>query len=292
MRKNVLMDAYRAFTKETSFHFANRSTIGCGGTAKHVFCPQTEAEAFALIRQLQLDGLPYFPMGNLSNVLPPDGETDTILIDMKALRGVSSDKGVYVQAGVTSGLLLQYCLAQGKSGAEFLAGIPCTLGGAIYMNAGVGGGRLSDIVANVTAVEDGRVKMLSLSDCAFGYKTSRFMQTGGVIIGARLRVQDCDKRVVKEQIKLFLEKRAHLPKGKSMGCVFKNPDGISAGALIEQSGLKGFSLGGAKVSEQHANFIVNQGATASEIRALITLIKEKVYETQGIALQEEIRYLP
>ena len=292
MRKNVMMDSYRAFTKETPFDFAKRSTIGCGGTARYAFRPKTEAEAFALFRQLQSDRLAYFPMGNLSNVLPPDGETETIVVDMKALRGVSSDKGVYVQAGVTSGLLLQYCLAQGKGGAEFLAGIPCTLGGAIYMNAGVDGGHLSDIVANVTVVEDGKVNILSSTDCAFGYKTSRFMQTGGVIIGARLRLKDYAQTDIRENIKRFVGKRAHLPKGKSMGCIFKNPDGISAGALIEKSGLKGFSMGRAKVSERHANFIINQGATATEIRALIAWIKEKVHETQGIALQEEIRYLP
>ena len=118
------------------------------------------------------------------------------------------------------------------------------------------------------------------------------MRTNDVILGGVLHLEKRDKQTVEDEIHRWLKKRAHLPTGRSMGCVFKNPQGISAGSLIENAGLKGFRYGGAKVSELHANFIINdQKATAQEIRALIQIIKTAVYTQYGVRLEEEIRYI-
>ena len=293
MRKNGRFNAYEDFTKESGFDFALHSTIGCGGKAETLFCPKTERELSALRLQLKKDKFPFFIVGNLSNVLPPDGEVEAAIISLKHLKQIVASDTVYVGAGVTSSALLRSMQSIGKSGAEFLAGIPCTLGGALYMNAGVNGAHISDIVDSVIAVSDGGVKVLSLSDCDYGYKNSRFMQTDEIILGAHLRLHNKDAQTVKEKIKGYLQKRAHLPKGKSMGCVFKNPQNVSmtAGELIERSGLKGKRIGGARIADLHANFIINDGATSAEIKALIAFVKNEVYKRQGITLEEEIRYL-
>jgi UDP-N-acetylmuramate dehydrogenase len=180
----------------------------------------------------------------------------------------------------------------GYTGAEFFAGIPCTLGGMLYMNGGVGGRYVADIVKTVRVIRNGVAVDLTVEECEYSYKNSAFMRTNDFILGALLRLEKSDKQTIEEEIRRWLAKRAHLPKGKSMGCVFKNPQGVSAGALIEGAGLKGARVGGAKVSELHANFIINdKNATAEEIRALIHKIKTAVYKTYGVSLEEEIRYI-
>ena len=179
-----------------------------------------------------------------------------------------------------------------KSGAEFLAGVPCTLGGALYMNAGAAGVYISEIVESVTVLRGEDIVTLPVTECGYAYKTSVFMQNNDVILGAKLRLADSDTEKVEKEINRFLERRAHLPKGKSMGCVFKNPDGIAAGKLIENAGLKGLRVGGAKVSEEHANFIINDHrATSGQIRMLIGIVKNAVFAQYRIRLKEEIRYL-
>lgn len=281
---------YEKFTKEDLFDFSKQSTIGCGGVAKYAFFPQSQTELISLIAALKKDDNPYFIVGNLSNVLPPDGETQTAVVGLKYFHRIREGKSVFVQSGCKGADLLRYCVAHGKSGAEFLVGIPCTIGGALYMNAGVGGRYISDIVESVTIAGKNGVQVVPFRDCAYGYKTSRFMQTDEIILGANLRLEEDRQENVRLLMRQYAQKRANLPKGKSMGCVFKNPAGISAGALIERSGLKGVRFGGAVVSKIHANFIINEGATSSEIKQLISFIKERVQKTQGITLQEEIRY--
>jgi UDP-N-acetylmuramate dehydrogenase len=194
-------------------------------------------------------------------------------------------------AGVSSGELLRACKKHGKLGAEFLAGIPCTVGGAAYMNAGVGGRYFSEIVRSVIVYEDGCLRTYPKEECGYAYKRSRFM-SGGVILGVVLELKDGSPRLVQEEMERWQQRRAHLPKGRSMGCVFKNPEGEVAGKLIEGAGLKGLRIGGAVVSEQHANFIMNdKNATTSDVRSLIVKIQQAVYQKYGVRLKEEIEYL-
>ena len=211
---------------------------------------------------------------------------------MKKLVDVQIGKDTYVSAGAKSSEFLRACRYARKSGAEFLAGIPCTLGGALYMNAGVSGEYIAEIVKSVRVLRDGHIIDLPVEECKYSYKNSVFMERKDVILGATLCLTDASERNITEKEKYYLERRAHLPKGKSMGCVFKNPIGTTAGALIEGAGLKGLRVGGAKVSEKHANFIINeQNATAEEIKSLISLIKNAVKSQYGTELSEEIQYL-
>ena len=275
---------------EQPFDFAKHSTIGCGGFAKTAYYPQNEEEVIELLATLQDNRV---VVGNLSNVLPSDAGINRAVICTKRLNEIrKTADGAFVSAGVTSGALLRYMKDVGYTGAEFFAGIPCTVGGMLYMNGGAGGKYLSDIVKTVRVVRDGKAVDLPVEACGYSYKHSVFMRTNDFILGGTLRLEKSDKQSVEKEIHRWLSMRAHLPKGKSMGCVFKNPQGLSAGALIEGAGLKGTRVGGAKVSEIHANFIINdKNATAKEISALIQRIKTAVYEKYGVTLQEEIRYI-
>ena len=277
--------------RETPFVFSAHSSIGCGGFARTAYYPETVESLQSLIKALKEKDVPFYVVGNMTNVLPPDGESRRVFIVTKRLAQTDIDNG-YFGAGVTSGALLRACRSAHKSGAEFLAGIPCTLGGALYMNAGAAGVYISEIVESVTVLRGENILVLPVCDCRYAYKTSVFMQNDDVILGGKLRLKTADDETIKQETSRFLERRKHLPKGKSMGCVFKNPDGATAGKLIDGAGLKGLRIGGAKVSEEHANFIINdKNATSAEIRTLIGIIKNAVFAQYKIRLQEEIRYL-
>ncbi len=273
-------------------YFAKKSTIACGGVAPVAVYPETLDECKTLLRYLQGDKLPYIVVGNLSNVLPSSGVYNKVVVCTKHLRGMHFEKGVFIEAGVTSGAFLRACKTQGLSGGEFLTGIPCTIGGALYMNAGVAGGYIGDIVESVTVIRDGEMVTLTKDECGYAYKKSAFMQSRDCIVGANLRLYKAEEKEILDKIRSYAKRRRHLPKGKSMGCVFKNPSGISAGQLIECAGLKGLRVGGAHISPLHANFILNDiGATSEQIKTLIAIIKNAVFAQYNIRLEEEIRYL-
>ncbi len=278
---------------ETPFSFSAKSTVGCGGNAKIAFYPNSVEQLIALIARLQKEGIDYCVVGNLSNVLPPDGEYDGAIVRLKRLNQVRFDEGkTFAYAGVLSGAFLREIHKNGRMGAEFLWGIPCTLGGALYMNAGADGKYISEIVESVLVLRDGEQLLLPKSACEYRYKKSIFMKNGDVILGGYFRLKSAEREEIFSEEAHYRERRKHLPQGKSMGCVFKNPEGDFAGRLIERSGLKGFRIGGAKISEEHANFIINdRGATAEDIRSLITLAKNAVSAQYGVNLEEEIRYI-
>ena len=272
------------------YDFAKGSTIGVGGKGYAVF-PRSFTELIDVVDGCRARGIPYRVLGNLSNVLPPEHDEKTVYILTKRLTGLTMGEHPLAYAGVSAGELLRACKQHGKLGAEFLAGIPCSIGGAAYMNAGVAGKYFSDIVRSVIVYEDGCLRTYPKEECGYAYKRSRFM-SGGVILGVVLELKDGSPQAVQEEITRQLQRRAHLPKGRSMGCVFKNPEGLVAGKLIEGAGLKGFRIGGAVVSNQHGNFIINdQNATVQDVRALIAKVKEAVYQKYAIRLIEEIEYL-
>ena len=285
-----------SFTKyktEKPFLFAKRSSIGCGGATSCAVYPQSEKELVYLCQTLERLELPFYVLGYMTNVLPPDGEISSVVVCTKDMIGITSTKnGFYAEAGVNAGLLLNRCKKEGKSGAEFLAGIPCSMGGALYMNAGVHGGHMSDIVESVRVYQRGKILEIPLKECAYGYKTSVFMQGGYTILGATLKLEERGRAFVEGKIEEYLKRRKRLPKGKSMGCVFKNPEGYFAGQLIEGAGLKGFRIGGAYISEEHANFVINDNnATSEQIKELISVVKNAVFAQYKIRLEEEIQYL-
>ena len=196
-------------------------------------------------------------------------------------------------AGETLASVAVFARKNGLTGLEFAHGIPGTLGGGVYMNAGAYGGELRQVVRQVTFLHaDGRLETFENGDCAFGYRTSVFENMPGVIVSARLALQPGEPAAIEAKMRELMEKRRasqplELP---SAGSTFKRPAGHFAGALIQDAGLKGRGVGGAKVSEKHVGFVVNfDHATAADVRATIALVQKTVYETSGVRLEPEVR---
>lgn len=293
MANHTRFAAFDGFAQERNFDFSKHSSIGIGSQAEICFQPRSLAELCALLALLERRDERYLVLGNLTNVLPPDEPFHTPVIRLQALNEVCAlDGGAFAYAGAQASKLLRFCREKGLTGAEFLQGIPCTVGGAAFMNAGAGGRYFESIVESLLVYRKGELTYLSKADCRYGDKHSLFMDEDCVIVGARLCLERSTPDAVERTEKRYQARRAHLPKGKSMGCVFRNPSGAFAGELIEKSGLKGFRVGGAKVSEEHANFILNDGgATAQDVKTLVRIAKNAVSAQYGVMLQEEIRYI-
>lgn len=293
MYRKIVIPSHLQVERETPFLFHKHATIGCGGQAIEGFYPKTEEELAFLVSSCARSGIPYVVVGNLSNVLPSDGKIEKTVICTKKMQEMFFDEsGVYVSAGLNAGTLLRACEKETRTGAEFLEGIPCTLGGALYMNAGVAGAYIDSLVQYVKVWYRGKTFSLNANDCEYTYKNSVFMREGLLILGAKLLLSKTSLDNIRKKKAVYRERRKHLPKGKSMGCVFKNPPGHVAGKLIEGAGLKGLRIGGARIANEHANFIINDGyATSTQVRELIGLMKGAVATQYGIQLQEEIRYL-
>lgn len=185
---------------------------------------------------------------------------------------------------------MDYCILNGLEGLEYLAGIPASIGGLTLMNGGINCTRIESNVTEVL-VYDGKSHNLKLEDCKFGNKHSTMCDINAIILSVSLKVTKSTKEKVKNSVNYFLNLRKAQPKGKSCGCVFKNPENISAGRIIDETGLKGLQFGGATVSKEHANFIINESGTAKDVYKLICEVKKRVYERYKEKLEEEVIYI-
>ncbi|MFQ7079441.1 MAG: FAD-binding protein [Christensenellaceae bacterium] len=184
---------------------------------------------------------------------------------------------VFAMAGVKAKAFLDACERHGKSGAEFLAGIPCSVGGAVFMNAGAHGKHISDILESALVYKEGRIRVTSAAECEYSYKHSVFMRDGSVILGASFVLEDADAETVAKKRAEYLEKRRRLPAGRSMGCTFKNPPAETAGKLIEGAG-SGAGVGGGDFDGAR-KFIINEGGTSADVRALSISSKRRLCAT-------------
>jgi len=266
-----------------------------GGMAEKMYVPTDKEDLIAFLRTVPVDTA-LFWLGLGSNLLVRDGGIAGIVINtrnrLKKMQRVNETR-VYVEVGVPCARVARFCVDNGLQGAEFLAGIPGTMGGALKMNAGAFGGETWNIVNSVEVVNrHGEVTKKSPHDFKIAYRSVEGLKAGSEwFLGAELILSQGDTTESQQQIKTLLEKRAlSQPINQpSCGSVFKNPKGDFAARLIEVSGLKGYSIGGACVSEKHANFIVNTGtATASDIEALIEYVQNQVKAQQGVDLQTEV----
>lgn len=286
-----LSEKYPKLQLEHNFSFARHTTIGCGGIAAVCAYPEDSAEAAELFGYLLRQRIPHCILGAGANVLPPDGFYEGVVVRFTKMRTLTADGALFqAGAGVTGGALCRFARERSFSGFEPFTGIPMTLGGGVTMNAGVRGGHFSDVVVRVTGIENGKIKIFSQKDCKFFEKESIF-QSGIAVTEIFLKGEPAPRQTIEERTAFYRARRQHLPKGRSMGCTFVNPEGLSAGKLIEECGLKGLRIGGAKVSEAHANFIINEGGTSKDVDRLIELIRQRVTEKTGVSLREEIRRL-
>ncbi len=268
-----------------------------GGKAESICFVRDLDELVRTVFFLDSEDIPRITVGKGSNLLVTDkGLEGAVIVLGGRLAEVNNNEGGFVTAGggISNAELLSYCTSEELSGLEFMAGIPGSLGGSVFMNAGACGEELGSRVEKAGVVNAGGKKAeIDGSGIDFDYRKTS-IPADSVLYSVTLKLDKGKRETIKERIKRNLKKRKEsqpldMP---SCGSVFKNPPGNSAGKLIEDSGFKGMRKGGAMVSPKHANFIVNTGnATASDITALIELIREKVEKDTGIVLETEIKVI-
>ena len=254
-----LKKRFPALATECDYPLARHTTIGCGNRASVAAFPKDIDEAERLLTFLQEEGIAYIFLGAGANVLPSDGYFQGVVVKFNRFDCLKAQGNtLFVGAGVTGGALLRFARARELSGVEPFTMIPMTIGGGITMNAGVRERHFCDIVKRVTAIEHGKRIELTAAECAFREKESIF-QKGIALVGAELSLTPSTKEAIERERLNYASRRRALPKGRSMGCTFVNPENQSAGRLIDACGLKGFTVGKAHVSPLHANFIMNEG---------------------------------
>jgi UDP-N-acetylmuramate dehydrogenase len=274
---------------------ASYSTLRAGGRAEALCIINNLPLLTSVMGFLNRESIRCLTIGKGSNLLVTDqGIKGAVLIlkgELAMIRGRSGNL-VTAGGGVSNRELIKYCIREGLSGIEFLAGVPGTLGGAVMMNAGAYGEETGSFIEKVGIVNSsGNAEELLGSEIKFSYRKSS-IQERSVIYSVTLKLKDEDRGQVRERVEKNLSmRRASQPLDMpNCGSVFKNPRGDFAARLIEASGLKGFKIGGAMISPKHANFIVNTGdAKASDILALIEVARKKVKEDSGILLETEVR---
>lgn len=274
------------------------TSFKCGGNASLLIIPDSIGGTKMIIDFCREKGVEPLVIGNGSNLLVTDGGINSVVIKIGSKLSkveLIDDTTIYCEAGASMKSLCMFALENSLSGLEFAYGIPGTLGGAVYMNAGAYGGEMKDILHACKHIDkDGEFGALEKDELDLSYRHSAYTDNGYTILSALLKMEKGDKAEIKEAMDLNLRKRKEkqpLEFG-SAGSTFKRPEGYFAGALIEQSGLKGYTVGGAQVSEKHAGFVINKnGATATDVITLIRDVQNKVYEKFGVKLETEVKII-
>ena len=267
-----------------------------GGPAKCVACPKTEEELSKLLKLCAEQGVEPVILGAGTNVLAPDAGMERLVIVLKdALEGMEQigQTGIRVMAGVTMSRAAVFAAGLNLGGLEFAHGIPGTIGGGVYMNAGAYGGEIKDVCTRVRIMDmQGNARWITNEEAAFSYRHSAIEDNPWIVVAAEFELTPRPESEVWEKMKeLIGKRRASQPLDlPSAGSAFKRPVGGYAAALIDQTGLKGFQVGGAAVSEKHAGFVVNLGgATAADVQELLKAVSDKVFDRTGIRLEPEVR---
>lgn len=275
---------------------AKHTSFRIGGPAEMMAFPKNEEELAGVLKASALLDRKPVVLGAGTNVLAPDEGLSGLVICLKdALDGMErlDDTHIRVMAGVTMTRAAVFAANLGLSGLEFAHGIPGTVGGGVYMNAGAYGGELGQVVESVEVMDrEGNIRRLSNQEMAFSYRHSVLEETGDIVLSADFCLAERPGEEVRAKMKELIAKRSasqplDLP---SAGSAFKRPVGGYAAALIDQAGLRGFRVGGAAISEKHAGFAVNLGgATAADVKTLLSEVSDRVFERSGIRLEPEIR---
>lgn len=274
----------------------NHTSFKIGGNADY-FIECDCAECLKTVFEgLKKYNTPYLVLGKGSNLLVSDKGYRGAVISLTGFDNITVENDtVTAGAGVSLAKLCVAALENSLTGLEFAYGIPGSVGGALYMNAGAYGGEMSQVVLSATVLDkDGNIKNIDLCDMELGYRTSLFKTDGSIILSVKFALKKGDKVDIKAQMDDFMERRKSKQplEYPSAGSTFKRPTGHFAGALIEKNNLKGMRVGGAMVSEKHAGFVINyDNATAAEVRELMQKIKDIVLQNDGVELEPEVIFV-
>ncbi|MDR3555570.1 MAG: UDP-N-acetylmuramate dehydrogenase [Syntrophobacteraceae bacterium] len=281
---------------------ARHTSFRVGGPVRVLARPRSERALFAFLDSLRELEVPFLILGEGSNVLAPDEPWDMVVVQLHlalsgllpSIRKAQGPTVLYAGAGARLPDLLRFCIENGLEGLEPLAGVPATVGGALFMNASTSFGAISDHLVRIDLLDpDGARRTLRKEQLKPGYRTMGLPENT-IILGACFELGPCANGELKERVDTILEQRRQSQplRYPSAGSVFKNPEGQFAGALIDKAGLKGYRIGDAQISEKHANWIVNRGkARAKDILELMEKAESVVYRTFGVRLDREIRIL-
>lgn len=274
------------------------TSFRAGGRADLLVMPQSEEELQQVLKILAESHVPYMVMGNGSNILVKDGGYKGVIVKLGDAFDEISIQGDILTAGCGALMssVAKAALDAGLTGFEFASGIPGSLGGAVFMNAGAYGGEMVQIIkeARILSKDGSRQYTLSCQELELGYRHSILHESGDVAVSVTLQLAEGDREAIRSQMKELAAKRnakqpVSLP---SAGSFFKRPEGYFAGKLIQDAGLKGMSVGGAQVSPLHSGFIVNNGgATASDIIQLMEVVQASVLDQFGVRLEPEVRII-
>ena len=279
------------FTNEL---MSRHTTFRTGGPATLFICPKNFEETKRALGLIKENDLPYFVIGNGSNLLVSDKGIDGVVISLEHLNDISlkSPNIVTAQAGALNSSIAAFARDNGLAGFEFAAGIPGTIGGAMIMNAGAYDGEMKNIVKEVSVITPkGEVANLDNDAMKFGYRTSAIKGKDYIVLSATFCLEKGSEKDISEKMKeLALKRKEKQPlEYPSAGSTFKRPEGYFAGKLIQDAGLRGVSVGGAQVSEKHCGFVINKGnATSQDIFNLIQEVRKRVYEDSKVMLEPEV----
>lgn len=271
------------------------TTFRIGGPADYFVMPSDVTDVKAVIELCEQEKVPYYVVGNGSNLLVGDKGFRGVIIQIAGNMNQMQADGevITAQAGCSLAQIAGKALDEELAGFEFAAGIPGTLGGAVRMNAGAYGGEIKDVLESaVVLTREGKVMELSVSEMEFDYRTSIIERTGWTILGGKIRLHKGKREKIKAVMDDLREKRVSKQplEYPSAGSTFKRPKGYFAGKLIQDAGLRGFRVGGACVSEKHSGFVINiDHATAEDVVSLMEQVDEKVRAQFGVGLEPEVR---
>ena len=304
MEKNMNQILYNELLKimseeqvKTEEPMKNHTTFRVGGPAEFFVMPRTAEEVKKVIDLCRRESFPYYIIGNGSNLLVSDqGYRGVVLQIYKEMSCIEIEENVIVaQAGALLSAIANKALENGLTGFEFAAGIPGTLGGACVMNAGAYGGEMKDVLEEVTVLtEEGEVLIIPKENLELGYRTSIIARKGYIVLEARIQLREGEKEAIKSLMEELKDKRVSKQplEYPSAGSTFKRPEGYFAGKLIHDAGLRGFSVGGAQVSEKHCGFVINrENATAADVAELMRQVSARVEEEFGVKLEPEVKRL-
>ncbi len=276
---------------------SKHTTFRVGGPADYFLIPETAEEVVKLVALCKEEEVPFYIIGNGSNLLVSDAGYAGAIIQIGRRMNEISVEGTTIkaQAGALLSAIGNKALDHSLGGFEFAAGIPGCLGGACVMNAGAYGGEMKDILKSVTVLNTkGQIEELPAEDLELGYRTSLIGKRGDIVLEAKMELTEKDPEEIKALMDDLRQKRMEKQplEYPSAGSTFKRPEGYFAGKLIQDAGLKGFQVGGAQVSEKHSGFVINKDhASAADIDSLMRQVSEKVEEKFGVPLEAEVKRL-
>ena len=276
---------------------SRHTTFGIGGPADYFVDVANAEEISQICRLARSREVPFFIVGNGSNLLVSDDGIRGVVIHLgKSFSEVERDGDIIrAQAGASLGKIARIALEASLTGFEFAAGIPGSFGGAVSMNAGAYGGEMKDVLADVDLLTpEGEIITLKAEDMDLSYRHSVVFEKDYIVLEARIRLQSGTEKDIREKMdQLARARKEKQPlEYPSAGSTFKRPEGYYAGKLIQDAGLKGYTVGGAMVSDKHAGFVVNHGgATAEEVCFLIRQVQKKIMEKFGVHMEPEVRFL-